>query len=181
MSVMDSLRETSAAGTVAAPATFEDGHNFRLAMRELASGVAIVACGEGALRNGCTATAVTSLSLTPPSILVCLNRASTTLASVRRAGSFCVSILADRHRLLADRFSGRDGIQGAERFALGDWVSFATGAPALADAGAAIDCQIDEIVEKHSHAILIGLVAAVRVEGAGPALLHWRGQFETLG
>lgn len=161
-------------------ASEEDGQNFRLAMREFASSVAIVSCGEGGARNGCTATSVSSLSLSPPSILVCLNRNSSTLASVRRSGAFCLNFLSSRHRDLAERFAGRGGFLGAERFAAGDWVSLVTGAPVLSDAGAAVDCRIDEIIERHTHAILIGLVAAVRIDGAAPTLLHWRSRFETL-
>lgn len=158
----------------------DDGHNFRHAMREFAAGVAIVACRDGGALNGCTATAVTSLSLTPPSLLVCLNRNSSTLAGIRRSGSFCVNILTARQQGLAERFAGRGGEHGADRFAEGDWLSLATDAPALSDACAAIDCRVDEIIEKHTHAILIGLVAAVRLDGAASALLHWRSRFEAL-
>ena len=175
MSVMQSLRAQDPAQLAA-----EDGHNFRHAMRELASGVAIIACRDCEMLNGCTATSLCSLSLTPPSLLVCLNRNSSTLASIRRAGTFSANILAARHQALAERFAGRGGLQGADRFADGDWVSLATGAPILADACAAVDCHVDEIIEKHTHAILIGLVAAVRVEPAAAALLHWRSGFETL-
>jgi flavin reductase (DIM6/NTAB) family NADH-FMN oxidoreductase RutF len=180
MSVMEVPRVIPQAGPPLAAASEEDGRNFRLAMREFASGVAIVSCGKGETLNGCTATSVSSLSLSPPSILVCLNRSSSTLASVRRAGAFCINLLSAQHQDLAERFAGRGGFQGAERFAAGDWVSLVTGAPALSDAGAAIDCRIDEIIERHTHAILIGLVAAVRVDGAAPTLLHWRSRFETL-
>ena len=60
-----------------------DGAAFRLAMREFANGVALVATGRGDQRSGCTATSLCSLSLDPPSLLVCLTRASATLASLR--------------------------------------------------------------------------------------------------
>ena len=69
-----------------------EGANFRLAMREFASGVTIIACGEGEARAGCTATAVASLSVSPPSLIVCLSLAAATLQSLRR-----------RRRLLGQR------------------------------------------------------------------------------
>ena len=75
--------------------------DFRLAMREFASGVAIVTSANGKERSGCTATALASLSLTPPSLVICLERSSSTLAVLTQAGAFAVNILA------AKRLSGR--------------------------------------------------------------------------
>ena len=156
------------------------GANFRLAMREFASGVSIVAAGAGDGRAGCTATALASLSLTPPSLVVCLNRTTATLAAARLAGAFSVNILADRHQFLAERFAGIGGVEGAARFDEGGWVELVTGSPTLADALAAMDCRVEEIIERHTHAILIGEVVGVRMFGAPGALLHWRSHFETL-
>ena len=73
-------------------------------------------------------------------------------------------MLGAAHGELAERFAGRGGFKGAERFADGDWVSLVTGAPVLADALAAIDCRVEDIVERHTHAIVIGAVQAVRIE-----------------
>ena len=154
--------------------------NFRLAMREFASGVAIVTCMSGGERRGCTATAFASLSLTPPSLIVCLERSSSTLASLTRAGAFAVNLLAAQHGPLAARFSGRDGVQGDARFEEGDWLPLVTGSPALADALVSIDCRVEEILERHTHAIIIGAVQAVRLGGKTSGLLHWRSRFETL-
>src|SRR5208337_2271835 len=80
-------RNDEATGMSAAPAD-ADGAAFRFAMREFASGVAIVTCGEGELRAGCTVTALASLSLTPPSLVVCISRAAATLARLRETGAF---------------------------------------------------------------------------------------------
>ena len=55
-----------------------------------------------------------------------------------------------------------------------------TGAPILADALASLDCRVEEIVERHTHAIVIGAVQKVRVGGKRSGLLHWRSRFETL-
>jgi len=103
--------------------------NFRLAMREFASGVAIVTCASGKERAGCTATALTSLSLSPPSLVICLERSSSTLAVLTQAGAFAVNILAAQHEALASRFAGRNGVEGEARFEEGDWFPLMTGAP----------------------------------------------------
>jgi flavin reductase (DIM6/NTAB) family NADH-FMN oxidoreductase RutF len=157
-----------------------EGANFRLAMREFASGVTIIACGERDSRAGCTATAVASLSVSPPSLVVCLSLSAATLQSLRRNGAFSVNVLGAEHTELAERFSGRGGVNGADRFDLGDWAPLVTGAPVLADALAAMDCLVEDIVERHTHAIIIGAVQAVRTSGAKSALLHWRSRFESL-
>jgi flavin reductase (DIM6/NTAB) family NADH-FMN oxidoreductase RutF len=149
---------------------------YRHAMRALSSGVAIVACGEGERRVGCTVTALASLALTPPTLIVSLSRTSATLASVRAAGAFSVSLLAARHEALAVQFSGQ-GMHGVRRFEGAEWVNLATGAPVLADAVAAFDCLVEEVIERHSHAIVLGAVVNVKEGGDEPALVHWRGGF----
>jgi flavin reductase (DIM6/NTAB) family NADH-FMN oxidoreductase RutF len=113
-------------------------------------------------------------------LLVCLNLQTSTLASIRQMGSFCVNLLASEHKAIAERFAGVGGFKGENRFGLGDWVPLVTGAPALADGLAAFDCRVEEILERHTHAILIGLVEAVRLPGADEALIHWRSRFDTL-
>jgi len=147
---------------------------FRSALRALSSGVAIVACGEGDRRFGATATSFASLSLTPPTLFICLTRSSSTLAGMREAGSFSVNLLAARHEPLAQRFSGRSGVHGARRFEGARWTALATGAPILADALAAFDCLIEEVIERHSHAIVLGAVVSLKEGADDSALIHWR-------
>lgn len=180
MSVVQILRPDENVPAMSAPQPDENGAHFRLAMREFATGVSLVTCG-GAERSGCTVTALTSLSLTPPALIVCLGRGSSTFASLKREGAFAVNLLAAEHEPIAARFSGRDGAQGAARFSLGVWSELVTGAPVLDDALAAIDCRVDEIIDRNTHAIIIGAVQALRLGAPRPALLHWRSQFEHLG
>lgn len=161
------------------PARPTEAEAFRSTMREFASGVAIVAAGRGDQRNGCTATSLCSLSVEPPSLLVCLDRASATLSTLRRESAFGVSMLAEAHAGLADRFAGRNGLRGAARFAGLDWTTLASGAPLLQAAVALVDCAVEEIVERHTHAIVIGRVVAARTFGGRP-LLHWRGRSSSL-
>src|SRR5271157_1049853 len=154
-----------------------DSAAFRHAMRALSSGVAIVACGEGGARVGCTVTSLASLSLTPPTLFICLARSSSTFAGLREAGAFSVNLLAARHEALAHRFSGRGGIHGPRRFEDARWITLATGAPILADAPAAFDCLIEEVIERHSHAIVLGAVVSLRDGPVESALAHWRGEY----
>lgn len=157
-----------------------DSGAFRHAMRTLSSGVAIVACGDGESRVGCTVTSLASLSLTPPTLFICLARAASTLAGVRETSAFSVNILAARHEALAHRFSGRGGVHGPRRFADASWITIATGAPILADALAAFDCLVEEVIERHSHAIVLGAVVSLKKGADEPGLAHWRSAYRQL-
>lgn len=162
-------------------ATLErDGAAFRLAMREFANGVALITAARGEQRAGCTATSFCSLSLEPPTLIVCIAKTSSTLALLRTSNAFGVNIVAGAHETLADRFAGRNGVKGAARFAGIDWMTLATGAPLLRDALACMDCTVEEVLERHTHAIVIGRVAAVHRGDGAPALVHWRGRFQQL-
>jgi flavin reductase (DIM6/NTAB) family NADH-FMN oxidoreductase RutF len=157
-----------------------DGAAFRLAMREFASGVALITAAGGVERSGCTATSLCSLSLEPPSLIVCIERGSATLAVIRASNAFGVSIAGSGHEALVNRFAGRTGLKGAARFPGADWMTLVTGAPLLSDALAALDCVVEEVLERHTHAIVIGRVVAVRRAADASTLLHWRGRFQQL-
>jgi flavin reductase (DIM6/NTAB) family NADH-FMN oxidoreductase RutF len=167
-----SVEETTGALPSVAP---NEAEEFRLAMREFASGVAIVAAGEGERRNGCTATSLCSLSLEPPSLIVCLARSSSTLKTIRNELAFGVSLLAEDQADLAGRFAGRTGLRGAARFEGCDVIALATGAPLLKNAVVMLDCEVEETIERHTHAIVIGRVVSAKALGGRP-LLHWRGR-----
>ena len=102
---------------------------FRIAMRNLAAGVSVVATGYGKARAGLTVTSVSSLSIDPPCLLVCIGRSSGTLAALRANQAFGVSVLAENQQSIADRFAGRGGVRGAARFAGSHWITGITGAP----------------------------------------------------
>jgi flavin reductase (DIM6/NTAB) family NADH-FMN oxidoreductase RutF len=170
---MQAARDQTAASSCSTSPSATD--SFRQAMREFAGGVAIVAAGQGDSRNGCTATSICSLSVEPPSLIVCLSLASTTLATLRAEATFGVSFLDAEKADLAGRFAGRGGLRGAARFAGEEWMTLSTGAPMLQSATAVVDCEVEEIAERHTHAIIIGRVVSARAQGGQP-LLHWRGK-----
>jgi flavin reductase len=153
--------------------------DFREAMRELVSGVALVTTAYERVRAGCAVSSFASLSLSPASLLVCLNAESATLRCIRASGAFALNILSGEQEALARRFASPQ-VRGAERFAEGQWGALATGAPTLGDALAVVDCRLARIVEHATHAMVIGEAVAVAKGSAHGALVHWRSHFEAL-
>jgi flavin reductase (DIM6/NTAB) family NADH-FMN oxidoreductase RutF len=158
-----------------------DKSAFREAMRHLAGAVSVVTAGRPGDRTGMTATSVSSFSADSPTLIVCVNLNSSTWPILQREQCFGVNILAAEHEPVADRFTGRSGERGEARFAEARWLTLSTGAPLLADALVSLDCLVEEAIERHSHAIVIGRVRAARAREGGAALIYWRGTYEALG
>jgi flavin reductase (DIM6/NTAB) family NADH-FMN oxidoreductase RutF len=146
-------------------------------MRQLTGGVSVVTAGRGRDISGMTVTSVSSLSVDPPALIVSINRESSSWPLVKRYGFFGVNILTSDQLDIAERFTGKGGLKGVDRFAGARWLTRASGVPLLADALAAIDCEVEDIVERHSHAIIIGRVLDVTVSPRTAALAYWQGQY----
>jgi flavin reductase (DIM6/NTAB) family NADH-FMN oxidoreductase RutF len=172
-SLVRNIRETKI-GTV----TTAD--NFRTAMRSLAGGVSVITVGRGNDLSGMTVTSVSSLSVEPAALIVSINRGASSWPLLQKHGVFGVNILSADHVDVAERFSGIGGLRGAERFAGSEWVSLVSGVPLLAGALAVFDCEVEHVVERHSHAIVIGRVLDLRVSPGKPALTYWQGQYIAL-
>ena len=151
--------------------------DFRAAMRHLAGGVSVITVGRGKDITGMTVTSVSSLSMEPPSLVVSINRASSSWPLLKRHGFFGVNILTADQLDVAERFTGKGGLKGADRFAGAQWTTRISGVPLLVGALAAIDCQVEDIVERHSHAIVIGRVLDLRLSSRTAALAYWQGQY----
>jgi flavin reductase (DIM6/NTAB) family NADH-FMN oxidoreductase RutF len=151
--------------------------DFRSAMRHLAGGVSVITVGRGNDISGMTVTSVSSLSVDPPSLIVGINRSSSSWPLLKQYGFFGVNILNADQLDIAERFTGKDGLKGAERFAGAEWTARASGVPLLAGALAAIDCEVEDIVERHSHAIVIGRALAMKLSSRTAALAYWQGEY----
>ena len=162
------------------PTEAEELATFKQAMRRLIGGVSVITAGSGEIRTGLTATSAISLSLDPPTMLVCVNRDASAWPVIQRERHYCVNILDSRHQDLADRFAGRSGIKGADRYEGARWRQFATGAWGLEDALAVVDCAVEEVIERHSHGIIIGAVKWVHLGGGSEALVYGHGGYRTL-
>ena len=154
--------------------------DFRFAMRRLAGGVSIIsgAGPDGPL--GVTATAVTSLSAEPPSILCCLNRSLELESAVKQTGRFAVNMLRADHHDLAQRFAGMHGVRGAAKFEQGDWTILPSDVPALFDSLVTFDCRVDDIVEVGTHSVFVGLITQAHFGESGDPLVYCDGAFASL-
>jgi flavin reductase (DIM6/NTAB) family NADH-FMN oxidoreductase RutF len=142
---------------------------FRDAMRHVAGTVYAVTTGHEGSRFGIIATAVSSLSFDPPSLLVCVNRSASLHGPMACADSFCINVLSPANRAVADHFVR--GGSGEERFAVGEW-SEELGVPVLASAQSSLVCRVADRHDFGTHTIFIGeLVSARHRHNARP--LTW--------
>lgn len=149
---------------------------FRAAMSSLAAPVTIVTCyDDTGTPRGLTASAVSSLSLDPPLLLVCLDRGSRTHDVLTGAAAFTVHLLGPENGALARKFAGPTG----QRF---EDVELANGptslhAPQLAESALRLTCARYDLIEAGDHTILVGRVAASDCLGrpAGGLVWHHRG------
>jgi flavin reductase (DIM6/NTAB) family NADH-FMN oxidoreductase RutF len=120
---------------------------------------------------------VSSLSVDPPTLIVSINRQSSSWPLLKRHGFFGVNILTADQLDVAERFTGKDGLKGADRFAGAQWTTRVSGVPLLVGALAAIDCEAEDIIERHSHAIVVGRVLDIQASQRTAALSYWQGQY----
>jgi flavin reductase (DIM6/NTAB) family NADH-FMN oxidoreductase RutF len=151
--------------------------DFRAAMRRLAGGVSVITVGRDGDVSGMTVTSVSSLSVDPATVIVSLNRQASSWVLLQRYGIFGVNILNADQVDIAERFAGRGGLKGASRFAGARWTKRRTGVPILANPLAALDCEVEDIIERHSHGILIGRVRDVFTSNQSGGLAYWQGEY----
>ena len=135
--------------------TDEVEQQFRSVMRRLAGGVSIITAGYGDGITGMTVTSLTSLSATPPRVLVSINRQASSFALIERHRLFGVNILgSDQHGIAGQFSNGR--LKGSQRFDSIEWFPVSSGVPLLSHSLATVECQVEEIIERHSHGIVVG-------------------------
>jgi flavin reductase (DIM6/NTAB) family NADH-FMN oxidoreductase RutF len=155
--------------------------NYRALMRHQAGAVTVIAAGPNGARSGLTATAFSSLSDDPPTILACVNQKSSVHGIIERVKAFSVNILASDQQEIAESFAGRGGRRGEERFAGQSWHTLGTGAPVLADALASLDCELLNAHSFATHSIFIGRVTGGQVRAEAHPLLYFRNDYWDLG
>jgi flavin reductase (DIM6/NTAB) family NADH-FMN oxidoreductase RutF len=152
-----------------------EAREFRRVMSHWMSGVAVIGTrGEDGKPRGFTATAVSSLSLHPPLLLVCVARSARTHDCIRDAAIFAVNMLASDQQRIAKRFAAREG--EVRKFHGVKYRTAHTGAPILEGVLAWADCEVRGSHEEGDHTIFIGEILAGDARDGVP-LTYFRGNY----
>lgn len=160
------------ADSPAMAASRPDATLFREGMSRVAAAVHIVATDGPAGRAGFTATAVTPVTDSPATLLVCVNTAGRSTQALLANQVFSVNTLGAGEAALADIFAGRTDLHGKDRFTIGQWSRCATGAPLLTTSLVSFDCRLVDARVVATHHVLIGEIADIRLGESGPALVY---------
>lgn len=157
--------------------------DYRNAISRFLTGVTVVTTRHAGVAHGITASAVCSVTLEPPTLLVCLNRLSATCQAVTESGRFCVNILAEGQLPIAKLFSSRSTDKFAEltMLAATGYSDSTHGVPVLHGTIAHLECRVSEHTDVGTHRIFFGEVADVAASDEGAPLAYFRGQFAGLG
>lgn len=132
---------------------------FRNGMSRLGSAVNVVTTISGGTRYGFTASAVCSVSDTPATLLVCINRGISCFHAFENTSHFCVNTLMPDQEHLSNIFGGR--LPAQDRFSHGEWREGHMGIPVLANASVSFECKLTNAVDEATHRILFGQVVGI--------------------
>ena len=154
-----------------------DARTLRDALGCFATGVTVVTClGADGEPAGLTVNSFTSVSLTPPLLLVCLAKRAASAAALIEASHFAVNVLQTGQQPASIRFSTRD----EDRFGATPWECGEAGAPILADSLGVFECERHAVHDGGDHHILIGQVVKASFDAGLDPLLYFRGKYRRL-
>jgi flavin reductase (DIM6/NTAB) family NADH-FMN oxidoreductase RutF len=152
-----------------------DPIQFRDVIGRFASGVTVLSARDGEADHGMTASAICSLSLEPPMLLACVNRAVPTREAITRSGVFAVNVLHEGQGDVARHFAA----PRADKFAGVDARRGALGTPLLPDALAWLECRVTQDIEGGTHSVFLAEVVHAEAREGRP-LAYFRGGFGRL-
>ncbi|MBZ5761261.1 flavin reductase [Rhizobium sp. VS19-DR104.2] len=152
---------------------------FRDAMAKMGAAVNIITTDGPAGKAGFAATAVCSVTDSPATLLICLNRTASVFNAVMGNKALCVNVLTAGHEGLSGLFGGKTPVE--ERFAAANWHYGVTGAPVLEDAMVSFECVLTDMVDVGTHRVLFCSVKAIRESAAEKALVYYKRAYHHLG
>lgn len=147
-----------------------DASLFREAMARLGAAVNLITTDGPAGRYGIIASALCSVSDSPPTLLLCINRSSRANAIIKANGVFCANVLMGHHSELSNAFARA---KAEERFDLAQWAPMPSGAPALVGAAVALDCRVIRVSEVGSHSVFFAEVQQAEIGDGGEGLVYF--------
>jgi flavin reductase (DIM6/NTAB) family NADH-FMN oxidoreductase RutF len=135
---------------------------FQQGIQHLAGGVTVVtSADDDGVWYGVTTTSVCALSADPPMLIACVRRRSRIGQQLGRTRRFCINLLSQDQRTVADAFAVRRSLD-TDSFRHGQWAAGTTGSPVLMDGLASFECSVDLIYGYPNHVVVIGSVQQVR-------------------
>ncbi|MGB3611732.1 MAG: flavin reductase [Cellvibrio sp.] len=153
--------------------------DFRNAMSLLTSAVSVVTTTGSCGRYGFTASAVCSVTDTPPTLLVCMNKSSYLHARFVENKVLAVNVLGGPHQEISNVFASK--LDAEERFKHGSWTELKTGAPVLTDSLVTFDCQLEQVQTVGTHDILICRVVAIKQNQGEQGLAYFNRAYHQVG
>lgn len=157
-----------------------DPMEFRSIIGHFATGVTVITTADGERLHGMTANAVSSLSLNPVMVLICVDKTTHTHEVLDAGGVFTVNVLGEHQeavsRVFAKKSAPEAGTLRGQPFRLGE-----TGAPILSDCLAFLECRVAGTFDGGDHTIFLGRVVSEGVVEEMKPLLFYRGGYHTLG
>ena len=149
--------------------------NFRLAMRRYIYSVSIMSNKDNAGNpNAITVSSVTSISMNPPSLLICINKSSRIHNSIELGSKFCINLLNKEQEDLSNICSDEDMYD--QRFKDKNWNL--DDIPFLQNAQANIFCKVDKLTSYHTHTIVVGLVEDANYADEISTLTYVNGEYK---
>ena len=148
---------------------------LRHGLRRLGKAVVVITCWHDNRRWAMTATAVSELSMDPPSLLLCVNKTASLHGPLTSHASFCVNILNADQLEVSQVCAGQR--KGEDRFTAGQWGSGACGTPYLQHAQANFFCEYETHFSYGTHVVVIGAVREVDCSGAVDPLMYVDGGY----
>lgn len=154
---------------------------FRDAMASMSAHVNIITTNGPAGRCGITATAVCSITDSPPTVMIAINRNSKTNETLKTNGIVCINILADAHEETAKDFAGMTKLDIEERFKKHRWSVGVQNVPVLDDCLANLEGKIVKMMEMGTHTLFFIELSAIRNQTGGAALTYYSRAFHAIG
>jgi len=154
-----------------------DPDRFKRALRSWPSGVTVVTTHGDLGLHGMTASAFTSVSLSPPLIAVCLGQDTRTLALLERSRVFAVNVLSRTQAAVSNHFASaktEDARFEGQRYSIG-----VNGCPLIDGALVQLECEVHSVLTAGDHRIVVGLVTEATLAEGSP-LLYWDGGYREL-
>jgi flavin reductase (DIM6/NTAB) family NADH-FMN oxidoreductase RutF len=153
-----------------------DAKSFWSAVGQRALGVSVVTASGAGGPAGFLGLSSAHVCADPPTMLVSIDKKTSALQPILESRHYAINYLARDQQAIADIFGGKSPLRGAERFSTAAWGTLSSGAPVLQDAAGAIDCILEEAIERFGVVIALGRVVDFSTSSREP-LVFLRGQY----